>query len=191
MNLLLAFTVMGCIDVGTISKAAASLDIDGDGVKDLHDNCVHIANPRQTDADRDGWGDECDPGSRRARLAVTGSSNRQPIAVTDVQTITITVRNRGNAPARHTRLRYDLPEGLVLRSISPSDGTCRTRSNRTVCSLGTVEPRASVSIVVDVQSETLGVFSNVFSVRSGWTSKNQSVALRSTFTCSGPRKCPE
>ena len=40
--------------------AAASRDTDGDGVKDLSDNCPTVANATQTDADGDGVGDACD-----------------------------------------------------------------------------------------------------------------------------------
>ncbi len=40
--------------------AAANRDTDGDGVKDLSDNCPTTANATQTDADVDGVGDACD-----------------------------------------------------------------------------------------------------------------------------------
>ena len=40
--------------------AAASRDTDGDGVKDLSDNCPTVANATQTDTDGDGVGDACD-----------------------------------------------------------------------------------------------------------------------------------
>ncbi|MCR6653432.1 MAG: thrombospondin type 3 repeat-containing protein [Cellvibrionaceae bacterium] len=36
-------------------------DSDGDSVHDLLDNCIHVANPDQTDFDLDGLGDNCDP----------------------------------------------------------------------------------------------------------------------------------
>ncbi len=35
-------------------------DIDGDGVFDPDDNCLHVDNPAQTDGDADGLGDDCD-----------------------------------------------------------------------------------------------------------------------------------
>ncbi len=36
-------------------------DGDGDGVKRVNDNCIYVYNPDQTDTDRDGYGNACDP----------------------------------------------------------------------------------------------------------------------------------
>ncbi len=36
-------------------------DLDGDGVPDINDNCMEVANPDQADADNDGLGNACDP----------------------------------------------------------------------------------------------------------------------------------
>jgi len=35
-------------------------EFDGDGVADMHDNCMFIANADQADADQDGYGQLCD-----------------------------------------------------------------------------------------------------------------------------------
>jgi hypothetical protein len=38
----------------------STLDSDGDGIPDSHDNCPWTSNADQADADSDGWGDACD-----------------------------------------------------------------------------------------------------------------------------------
>jgi hypothetical protein len=49
-------------DEVTYEQAAAmSPDTDGDGVTNIDDNCMEVANPGQADADGDGVGDACPP----------------------------------------------------------------------------------------------------------------------------------
>jgi hypothetical protein len=50
------------------------LDTDGDGVRDVSDNCAAVANPDQTDTDGDGQGDACDADDDNDGLA-DGSDN--------------------------------------------------------------------------------------------------------------------
>ncbi len=44
-----------------ISSLNPNSDTDGDGIKDSQDNCPTVANPNQSDSDRDGRGDACSP----------------------------------------------------------------------------------------------------------------------------------
>jgi hypothetical protein len=36
------------------------IDTDGDGIKDIDDNCTIFSNPEQFDTDQDGFGNRCD-----------------------------------------------------------------------------------------------------------------------------------
>jgi len=76
-----AFYLEGFEDVTFVD--VNETDVDGDGIKDLNDNCGRVANPDQMDTDGDAVGDACDPfpetpGADRVRL-VSGqppSTNR-------------------------------------------------------------------------------------------------------------------
>jgi DNA-binding beta-propeller fold protein YncE len=53
-----------------------SLDSDGDGIADVCDNCIEVANPDQADGDTDGEGDACEGGP----LAIE-HANRHPARI--------------------------------------------------------------------------------------------------------------
>ncbi|MEZ5565447.1 MAG: thrombospondin type 3 repeat-containing protein [Gammaproteobacteria bacterium] len=44
-----------------IASMSSAPDVDSDGIPDLCDSCISIANPRQEDSDGDGYGNACDP----------------------------------------------------------------------------------------------------------------------------------
>ena len=53
-------TLMNGESYGSSSTWAPIFDVDGDGVVDELDNCLHITNEPQTDSDGDGIGNVCD-----------------------------------------------------------------------------------------------------------------------------------
>ncbi|NND59761.1 MAG: S8 family serine peptidase [Gammaproteobacteria bacterium] len=46
--------------IDALAAVQAALDVDGDGVVALHDNCTNVANPSQCDSNNDGYGNHCD-----------------------------------------------------------------------------------------------------------------------------------
>lgn len=56
---MIVVTAVFCFVIG-YSLGFSQADWDGDGISNLEDNCVAIANPDQRDADGDHVGDVCD-----------------------------------------------------------------------------------------------------------------------------------
>jgi hypothetical protein len=79
-------------------------DTDGDGVCDANDDCPDVPNPDQSDVDRDGLGDACDP--------VDGTLDLASARVR---------RSRGDVPTGSIRVRGTMlthPPGDVFRTAS-------------------------------------------------------------------------
>ena len=69
-------------------------------------------------------------------------------------TYTVVVRNGGPSAAGSINLEEVLPEGLVLRSVTPSQGSC----TGTTCDLGDLPAggTAQVVVVVDTTASLIG-----------------------------------
>ena len=70
-------TFDGDMPVDFANGNSQNLDLDGDGVMDLHDNCVYTFNPSQYDADEDGQGEACQTIPSAGSAGGGGSSRRR------------------------------------------------------------------------------------------------------------------
>ncbi|WP_338282719.1 thrombospondin type 3 repeat-containing protein [Corallococcus caeni] len=126
-----------------------ALDTDGDGVPDGDDNCPNTANPNQADQDGDEFGDVCEPQPLDVDTATTLSVSPTPVRVGQPLTITLNVRNVGNAPA--TFIVATLRTGIEFsfESLTASQGKCvHDEWGNLRCQLGDLAVSASATISV-------------------------------------------
>ena len=110
---------------GTLSSATATFDVEeGETV-----TCT-FTNTRKPDS---------------ADLVVTYRVSRDRVAAGQTLGYVITVHNHGPAPAGNVRVSAALPGEVTLASVSSSQGSCSTLP----CNLGTVNARASATIVLE------------------------------------------
>ncbi len=85
-----------------------------------------------------------------ADLLVTQVVDQPTVNVGETATYTVTVRNDGPQAATGIALTDDLPAGVSVLSITPSQGTCGTGDPFT-CALGTLASGASATVAVNVR----------------------------------------
>ncbi len=61
----------GADSLGNCPTGVSAPDADGDGIPDLCDTCIAVANPDQTDSDNDGFGNRCDADLNNSGLVTT------------------------------------------------------------------------------------------------------------------------
>jgi len=90
------------------------------------------------------------PASPWSDLAVQKSATPATVAVGNVVTYRITVRNHGPNSASRVVLDEGLPRGITLLSIHPDTGSCQ-RTPLVICHLGTLKPGATVTVTLRVR----------------------------------------
>ena len=63
-------------------------------------------------------------------------------------TYTLTVTNRGPAPATGVQAVDDVPEGLTVESVTASQGSCETTATAITCSLGELARDATATVTI-------------------------------------------
>ncbi|MBJ7471107.1 MAG: DUF11 domain-containing protein, partial [Solirubrobacteraceae bacterium] len=120
-----------------------------------------------------------------ADLVVTQSVSQPTVNVGGTATYTVTVTNDGPQTATGIALTNDLPAGVTVQSITPSQGTCGT-GDPFACTLGTLASGASATIAITVQitGAAESTFSNLASATATQfdpnTSNNSATAATST-----------
>ena len=99
--------------------------------------------------------------SPKADLAVTDSVSPSSVPAGGQVTYTLTVSNNGPSAATGARLTDQLPAGVSIVSVTPSQGSCTTTSGL-ACSLGSLANRASatVTVVADVAGSASGTLTD-------------------------------
>jgi uncharacterized repeat protein (TIGR01451 family) len=113
------------------------------------------------------------PPAPKADLGVSLAAAPNPVTVGQTVTYTLTVSNAGPSTATATTLSDALPGGVSLISAQPSQGGC-TGTTTLSCSLGTISPGGSVSIVIQGVPNAAGRLTDSASVTSGVTDPDTS-----------------
>lgn len=122
------------------------IDVDGDGIRQLPDNCPLVANPLQEDSDSDGVGDVCDGDYDADGVADEldcSPSNRfagRPVAVTGLR---FSADNKSQLEwnAELHSEAYDVLRGTTATLATSDYGSCRTAFDPNPQDLLIVDPQ--------------------------------------------------
>jgi uncharacterized repeat protein (TIGR01451 family) len=99
-----------------------------------------------------------------ADLSIEKSDAPDPIVAGRQLTYTLTVRNGGPAVAADIGLSDDLPSGVVVDSVTPSQGACGRTGRNVRCWLGHLRRSASATVTIKVTPQDDGTLTNTASV---------------------------
>jgi uncharacterized repeat protein (TIGR01451 family) len=123
-----------------------------------------------------------------ADLSITKSDSPDPVAIGQLLTYTITVRNNGPSSATAVSVTDPLPAAVSYVSATPSQGSCFQSVPGTVtCNLGNVSSGATATIQVRVTPQVAGTITNTASVQGTETDLNTANNSASAATTVTPR----
>ncbi|WP_434381457.1 thrombospondin type 3 repeat-containing protein [Melittangium boletus] len=143
-------------DLGALG---ASQDSDGDGVNDLLDNCITVANPGQQDADGNGVGDACEIPAGGVDLRVTASAASNSVPVGGSIVYSVSVVNDGAQTGTNVELTWKLPDSVTYVSAVTTQGSCQhvvDDVHYVVCQVGSLAALASANVTLTVTADTAG-----------------------------------
>ena len=116
----------------------------------------------------------CDIGAVELRQADMALQQTAPQVVPTGGTIsyTLAASNVGASAADAAQVRDQLPAGLTLVSATASTGACASAAALVTCSLGSLAPGASASIVIVAKSGNPGLVTNTAGVSTGSLDRN-------------------
>ncbi|WNG61726.1 DUF11 domain-containing protein [Archangium gephyra] len=147
------------MDPDSLYTMAAALDSDADGVSNVDDNCIVVANPAQEDQDSDGVGDVCEPPVGPADLSASLTATPAPGQVGAELTFTVTVTNAGLVPESQVTLLQELPDNADFVSVSAAQGRCQRNGLAVGCDLGGLNVGASTTVTLIVRPVAVGTVS--------------------------------
>lgn len=99
-----------------VSFAATEGDTDGDGILDVVDNCIRVANPDQRDTDGDGFGNVCD-----GDLDNNGIVNSLDYSLFKSRLLTTDPHADLNGDGRVNSIDFTLFKGMLLKPPGPGN----------------------------------------------------------------------
>ena len=123
-----------------------------------------------------------------ADLAIIAAAVADPMASGQRFIYTLTVRNGGPATATGVQLTNDLPRGIALEQITPSQGSCGG-TDPVLCALGALTSGAAATVTIDVIRTEVGTLPNRAAVNGEQLDPNSgnNFALTSAIDVPTPR----
>lgn len=130
--------------------------------------------------------------TRTADPAITKQVNTASARVNDIVEYTISVTNRGSAPANDVVVTDNAPAGLEVISATASSGTVNVSGNTVTVSIGTLNPGDTVTVTVRARVTAAGAnLTNNASVSSSNDSDPSNNNASVSLSVRRPRVLPQ
>lgn len=85
-----------------------------------------------------------------ADVSITASGSANPVLANAVLTYTLTIQNAGAATATGVVVKDSLPQGITLKLVSTTQGTCGTSGGVVTCQLGSLVAGGTATVTISV-----------------------------------------